>query len=190
MRLERAELSADAEKSQACGDGMRLHISNGSSIEPELPRAPEALTEVRLTAPDAISMNPGCEEEKTKREIDVAQSIGSEHARVVAFEDGKAIIMSHNAVFGIRSWPVRKWKIFPPRPLAQYPVAIRVEFVEPRKRRRMCTDVDPDNLRYLTIELDDGAVLYDSRAEVPCDMAKWGETCRKHGQRRGDAITA
>lgn len=53
----------------------------------------------------------------------------------------------------------------------------------------MCTDVDPENRRYLTVELDDGTVIYDSPAEVPCDMVKWGETYREFGQRRGDAIT-
>lgn len=37
----------------------------------------------------------------------------------------------------------------------------------------MCTDVDPENRRYLTVELDDGTVIYDSPAEVPCDMVKW-----------------
>jgi hypothetical protein len=40
------------------------------------------------------------------------------------------------------------------------------------------------NGRYLTIERD-GEVLYDSRADVPCDMTKWTEEYRES---RADAL--
>lgn len=51
----------------------------------------------------------------------------------------------HIATSGIHKRPVRKWKISPPHPQAQYSVSITVEYVEPRKRRSTCNAIDPDN---------------------------------------------
>jgi hypothetical protein len=121
---------------------------------------------------DESTMSPGGREEEPTNEIDVVPSTDGQQARVGALEGGKAIIVSHCAVFGIKRWPVRKWKVSPPGPQAQYPVSVTVSFVEPRKRQRKCTEIYPDNRRYLIVELDDGTVLYDSRAEVPWDSKK------------------
>jgi hypothetical protein len=45
----------------------------------------------------------------------------------------------------------------------------------------------PESIRYLTIE-DAGRVLYDSRVDVPCDMAKWDETNHRFRNNRGGII--
>jgi hypothetical protein len=139
---------------------------------------------------DESTVSPGRREEEPTNEIDVAPSTDGQQARVVTLEGGKAIIVWHVATSGIHKQPVRKWKISPPDAVAQYPVSLNVQFVERGKRRSMCAAIDPDNRLYLTIELDDGTVLYDGRAEVPCDMKKWDETYKKSDQQRGDAIAA
>jgi hypothetical protein len=133
----------------------------------------------RLQGP--VDAQPGCNSAITVGTVgdgyytsDPAQSAGSEQPRVVALEGGEAIIVWHSAGSRTSKQPVRKWKVSPPHPEAQYPVSVSVYFVEPRKRRGKCTNVDPDNRKYLTVELADGTVLYDSRAEVPYDATnRW-----------------
>ena len=49
---------------------------------------------------------------------------------------------------------------------------VLVIFTEPRKRNSKHIRVDPDNIRYTTIESMDGSILYDSRDDIPCDMEK------------------
>ena len=57
-------------------------------------------------------------------------------------------------------------------PYAQHEVSVNISFVEPRERNWKYVTVTPGSERYHTIELN-GLVLYDSRKDVPCDMAKW-----------------
>jgi hypothetical protein len=83
----------------------------------------------------------------------------------------KAIIIQHCATFGNIKTPVRKFEVADPKPYAQYAQAIQISFVEPR--RWAYITIRSDNYRYATIETEDGKVLYDSRVDVPCDMAKW-----------------
>jgi hypothetical protein len=84
-------------------------------------------------------------------------------------------LVRHCAVFGERRHPVRDFKIGETKPYAQYPVSVTILYVEPRKRRWMAATATPDNLTYFTIE-DRGTVVYDSRKEVPCDMAEFEQT--------------
>ena len=85
---------------------------------------------------------------------------------------GYATIVQHCAVFGRTATVVREWKVDAVWPDAQHPASVSVSFVEPRKRRRHSYTMKADNLRYLTIEAA-GRVVYDSRRDVPCDMAAW-----------------
>jgi hypothetical protein len=87
-------------------------------------------------------------------------------------EGENATIIQHCAVFGTLKTAVRKFKVREPRPYAQHPISVDVDFVEPRKRRWAAYRMMPVNYRYLTIERD-GVVLYDSRQDVPCDMEEW-----------------
>jgi hypothetical protein len=82
------------------------------------------------------------------------------------------------AVFGTLKTVVREFKV-DVKPYAQYPIAARISFVEPRKRSWASYTITPDNLRFATVERA-GQVLYDTRETVPCDMAQWSETYRKH----------
>lgn len=91
--------------------------------------------------------------------------------------DGPALIIQHCAVFGRLETRVR-WFSVSLGPYAQYATAASVSFKEPRKKRGANCTVLPENVRYLTIEAE-GCVLYDSRWNVPCDMAKWEETARR-----------
>lgn len=63
---------------------------------------------------------------------------------------------------------------------AQYAKALHITETmarKPRQRkvRTACYTIVPDDLRYLTIEVE-GVEVYDSRADVPCDMHKYAET--------------
>jgi hypothetical protein len=50
-----------------------------------------------------------------------------------------------------------------------------VSFISRGKRKGAYLTIRKDDLRYLLIEAD-GEVLYDSRNEVSCNMAKWDAT--------------
>ena len=55
------------------------------------------------------------------------------------------------------------------------PLTMIVSFISRGKRKGAYLTIRKDDLRYLLIEAD-GEVLYDSRNEVPCNMAKWDAT--------------
>jgi hypothetical protein len=102
-------------------------------------------------------------------------------------EGEKALIVQHCAVAGRIETKARKFKVYEPRPYAQWQVAVRVWFVEPRMRNGRYFEVTPDDIRYMIIERD-GRVLYDSRDEVPCDMAKWHECNTDNAERRRGCV--
>jgi hypothetical protein len=81
-------------------------------------------------------------------------------------------------VFGTSKTIVREFKVTDMKSYAQYPIAVRLAFVEPGKRRWSSTTIVPDNIRFATVERG-GQVLYDTRKTVACDMAKWTKTYRK-----------
>jgi hypothetical protein len=99
---------------------------------------------------------------------------------------GPAVIVQHCAVFGQLETPVRWFKVGKVGPYAQYKQTVTVCFRSVRERNSASYTMKPDNLRYLTVEAD-GRVLYDSRADVPCDMAHWEKT-RAEFERRFSAI--
>jgi len=86
-------------------------------------------------------------------------------------------LVRHCAVFGERRYPVRNFKIGKTKPYAEYPVSVTILYVEAEKRRWMAATAIPDNLTYFTIEAG-GAVVYDSRKDVPCDMAEFEQMSR------------
>jgi hypothetical protein len=96
---------------------------------------------------------------------------------------GSATIVQHCAVFGRLATQVRTWTVGEPRPYEQYPTAVSVVFMDPRKRRRSGFTITPDNRRFLTVEAN-GVTLYDSRSDVPCDMAAWETMARKWSRYR------
>jgi len=98
----------------------------------------------------------------------------------------QAVIVQHCAVFGRLETRVRGYEVSAPRPYAQFPVSVSVVFLEPRQRRSSLVVIKPENIRYLTIEAD-GQTVYDSRTDVPCDMAQWAETDRRF--KKDPAIT-
>jgi hypothetical protein len=82
-------------------------------------------------------------------------------------------IVDHSAVFGERKTAVRSWEVSEVKPYAQYEKSLTIVFVRPGKRKSegyLCT---PENLRYYTIKNRSGETVYDSRADVPCDMDAW-----------------
>ena len=87
----------------------------------------------------------------------------------------RAIIVQHCAVFGRLETPVRSFRVGEACPYAQHPCSITVSFQRPRGRRWSAFRIVPDDIRYLTIEIG-GREVYDSREDVPCDMAKWVKT--------------
>jgi hypothetical protein len=90
----------------------------------------------------------------------------------VRLQGDKATIIQHSSAFGILRTEVRKFEVYEPRPYAQHPVSVSVSFAKPRERKIYGYRMVEDGERYLTIERD-GQVLYDSRTDVPIDMAKW-----------------
>ena len=43
----------------------------------------------------------------------------------------------------------------------------------------------PNNIEYCTVETTGGRVIYDSRTEVPCDMATFVAKAAKHARPAG-----
>jgi hypothetical protein len=73
---------------------------------------------------------------------------------------------------------VRKVRITDPAPYAQHHCAVHVVYVPIRRRNPRMFVVVPTSIEYVTLERD-GKVLYDSRDDVPCDMAYWQATRTK-----------
>jgi hypothetical protein len=94
-----------------------------------------------------------------------------------------ALIVQHCAVFGPLEQHVRAYAIDTPTPYAQYAVSIRLRFIEPRKRRVLAYILTPNNLRYATIAVQ-GQIIYDTRRDVPCDMAVWTAAQQEWQDRR------
>jgi hypothetical protein len=94
-----------------------------------------------------------------------------------------AIIYRHSAVFGIQHDPVRKFEIGSVEPYAQYEKSVSIKGVSSGRRRWRYFRVTGDNLSYYIIKNAAGRELYDSRADVPCDMAKWQEAADEMKQR-------
>jgi len=92
----------------------------------------------------------------------------------------QALIVQHCAVAGRIETPVRRFSVLAVAPYAQHPCSVTVEFKEPHKRGSFVYTMVPDDTRYLTIEMA-GRVVYDSRADVPCDMAAWHQAAARFG---------
>jgi hypothetical protein len=88
-----------------------------------------------------------------------------------------AVLVQHCAVSGRLETRVRAYEVIPAPPQS-----VRVVVIEPRKRRRGAYTITADNLRYLTIEVAD-QVVYDSRGDVPCDMAAWATSQARLAER-------
>jgi hypothetical protein len=94
--------------------------------------------------------------------------------------NGPAEAVMHCAIYGAsRNTTVRTYAVYAPRPYAQHKrpyaqhkVSVTISWVEPRKRKSSFVTITPDNVRYWTIEKD-GKVIYDTRADVPCDMVEF-----------------
>jgi hypothetical protein len=97
---------------------------------------------------------------------------------------GHAIIVHHSAVAGRSETTVREFHVSEVRPYAQYSCSVSVRFLKPRARKqKYAFNIVPDNIIYFTIEVN-GHEVYDSRRDVPCDMAKWEETDGRFKERR------
>jgi hypothetical protein len=94
-------------------------------------------------------------------------------------EGGRALIVQHCAVWGDLPTQVCQFTVRSPEPYAQYPTSVLVLFKEPKRRNSAYFKIYPDSIRNLTIE-QDGAVIYDSRSEVPCDMEEWHRSAARH----------
>jgi hypothetical protein len=88
------------------------------------------------------------------------------------------VLIIHSAVFGDLKTVVREFKVSDVRPYAQHEVSVNISFLERRERKWKYVTVTPGSERYHTIELN-GLVFYDSRKDVPCDMAEWEKTRKR-----------
>jgi hypothetical protein len=104
-------------------------------------------------------------------------------------EGNDATFVQRCAVLGNLKTIVRQYKVSEPQPYAQYSTSVRVSFVKPRKRRWRYFTTIPDNIRYVLIMGASDELLYDSRTDVPCDMAKWWET-RQEFKVQSEALQA
>jgi hypothetical protein len=89
-------------------------------------------------------------------------------------EGEHAVLTQHCAVFGDLTQTVRKFKVDEVR--NTYGVrSVSIYCVEPRKRNGEMYTMSSNTSRYITISVN-GAVVYDSRDDVPCDMDQWRAT--------------
>jgi hypothetical protein len=94
----------------------------------------------------------------------------NEQATNEVFEHtGQATLILHSVVFGTSRTEVVWIRATWVKPDGHYSPAARVAFKQPRKRLRTFTTINPDNIRYAQIGVA-GAVVWDSRAWVPCDQ--------------------
>jgi hypothetical protein len=96
----------------------------------------------------------------------------------VFFIDAGSRLLQTN--FGLSRTQVTQYRVGPVEPYAQYKHSITLDYHLPKAPRKRKVDVHwvrvyDDDLRYVTVHAGD-KVLYDSRTDVPCDMAKWRAT--------------
>jgi hypothetical protein len=87
---------------------------------------------------------------------------------------GRATVVLHDAAYGMSKVPVRSWTVGDPVPVPSGGDAVCIRYVAAVGRPPWFFWMLPDNLLYLTVE-QDGRVVYDSRADVPCDMDRHTE---------------
>src|SRR5262245_22355223 len=95
-------------------------------------------------------------------------------------KDETFTLIEHCAEWGIQRTIVRDFQISKPHPFEEYPVAVSIRYVRPFKRKGSIIVVASDNVRYVTIEQQGGGLFYDSRRDVPFDMAAWREAYTKN----------
>jgi hypothetical protein len=95
--------------------------------------------------------------------------------RGIVLQGDRATLRYRSSVFGEWSRYVRKFRVYEVKPYAQHAVSVTIGFCEPRKRRWCFDTIVPDNIRYITVEVN-GRSIFDSRDVVPCDMDDWEAT--------------
>jgi putative DNA primase/helicase len=128
------------------------------------------------------------EEKEPTTPVDI-RLLSEQDGRTGGWIERPAAIVHHSAVFGTWETPVRSFQLGEVGSYAQYDRAVHIRFIEPRKRQRSGIWVYNDDADYVTIE-DEGEVLYDSRADVPCDQAKWDEKAERMGKQRSAALAS
>jgi hypothetical protein len=87
-------------------------------------------------------------------------------------------IVQHCCVYGDLRTVVRRWEV---KQLGgTTPNEVIILFTRPRERNDHHFTISPDNIRWTTIEDEDGTMLYDSRVDVPCDMDIWQANYDRH----------
>jgi hypothetical protein len=107
---------------------------------------------------------------------------GSTEIRECWDRPGLAIIHDRHAVFGDRDIAVRKFSVSDAEPAGQYEHTVTVRYIKKHQQTSNDLQILPTNMRYVTIEKD-GAIIYDSRTDVPCDMAQWRAYRQPHHSR-------
>jgi len=80
--------------------------------------------------------------------------------------EGDALVVLHSPEWGRQETPVEWFRVEDPRPYGPYH-SVLVWFLRIGKRKRYLW-LMPHTGRYLVVEVE-GAVVYDSRKDVPCD---------------------
>lgn len=98
-------------------------------------------------------------------------------------EGQHGLLITHSAISGTRSEPIRKWVISEVVPSSHYRATVEVSIrtLAPRKRTWESRTAY-GNETYYTVEVD-GETVYDSRTDVPVDMERWNATWTKFGRR-------
>jgi hypothetical protein len=73
---------------------------------------------------------------------------------------------------------IRRFSVGPVQPYAQYRESAMLMLYEPRQQRPQIYTITPGT-SFWTIELEDGSVLYNSREEIPFDLARFREAAQR-----------
>lgn len=110
------------------------------------------------------------------------------HGEIVAHDRGQTegengVLITHSAIFGARSEPIRKWMVSEVTPSSHFRATVEVSIrtIAPRKRTWNSRTAYGDET-YYTIEVE-GETVYDSRTDVSVDMDRWNATWTKFGRR-------
>ncbi len=177
--------------------GVGAHVSTSvpspaSPMPPPLTHAGGGVTQTGppQTGPEAEEGGKG-ETEESSAEQPSADSRGDAWdgpgLEEVREHSGSAKLILHNAVFGRQEIPVSYFRVGKVQPRAQHKAVVDVVFIQTGKRKRSCTEIEPTNYRYLTVEIE-GRTVYDSRKDVPCDMDEWAKTAAEQKRIREGAF--
>jgi hypothetical protein len=110
-----------------------------------------------------------------------------EHRSMTGLKDGvlnvyTCVMSPHHAR------PIRAFSVSSVKPEAQYDQSVTITWTAPRKRKSLAMGFYPTNGQYATVEVG-GNVVYDTRADIPCNMELFNSSRARFDSTFNEPIT-